>query len=219
MFFNPMGLYFNSKNDSRRVVSYPLTISRDMSTSSIVPRCYVVSFAIFFCGSQMFLNNSLDHSNAKNLHAEVGELQDYLSVGFGASQQHQWHAQVHRYTVLLILVLCRCVGDSGIGMMWQNQLGSTIVDYLMLVALTVDYPPSKEWAALTRMTSMVENCHIETVDSSHIDHVHVVVHNKHYKYLMMKNAHMIVVATSPAVDSLVSLHMTTIALMAHNSHP
>jgi hypothetical protein len=36
-----------------------------------------------------FLNNSLDHSNAKHLHAQVGERQDYLSVGFEASQQHQ----------------------------------------------------------------------------------------------------------------------------------
>jgi hypothetical protein len=69
------------------------------------------------------------------------------------------------------------------------------------------------------MTSMVDNCNIETVDSSHIDHVHVVVHNKHCKYLTIKNTHMIVVVTSPAVDSVVSLHMMTIALMAHNAHP
>lgn len=73
----------------------------------------------------------------------------------------------------------RCVGDSGSGLMGQKQLGSPMVDYLMLVALNVDTLPLKEWAALTLMTSMVENCHIETVDSSHIDHVHVVVHNKH----------------------------------------
>jgi hypothetical protein len=129
------------------------------------------SFAEAIC----FLNNSLDHSNAKNLHAEVGELQDYLSVGFGASQQHQWHAQVFRYTVLLVPVLRRCVGDSGSGLMGKKQLSLPMVDYLMPVALTVDTPPSKDWAALTRMTSMVENCHIETVDSSHIDHVQVCV--------------------------------------------
>jgi hypothetical protein len=69
------------------------------------------------------------------------------------------------------------------------------------------------------MTSMVDNYHIETVDSSYIDHVHVVVHNKHYKYMTMKNSHMIVVSTSPAVDSMVSLHVMTIALMTHNAHP
>jgi hypothetical protein len=61
-------------------------------------------------------NNSLDHSNAKNLHAEDGELQDYLSVGFGDSHQHQWYAQVRRYTVLLVLVLVGCVGDNGSGL-------------------------------------------------------------------------------------------------------
>jgi hypothetical protein len=94
-----------------------------------------------------------------------------------------------------------------------------MVEYLMMVALTVDTPPSKEWAALTRMTSMVENCHIENVDISHIDHVHVVVHNNHWKYLMIKNDHMIVVATSLAVYSLVSLHMMVIAIMVHNAHP
>jgi hypothetical protein len=58
-----------------------------------------------------------------------------------------------------------------------------MVDYLMLVALTVDTTLSQYWAALTRMTYMVENCHIETVESSLIDHVHMVVHNKHYKYI------------------------------------
>jgi hypothetical protein len=52
----------------------------------------LIWIAIFFCGIHMFLNySSLDHSNARHLHAEVGELQDYLSVGFEASQQHQWH--------------------------------------------------------------------------------------------------------------------------------
>jgi hypothetical protein len=98
-------------------------------------------FRDFFAAAICFLNNLLDHSNAKNLHAEVGELQDYLSVGFGASKQHQWHAQVESYTVLIVLVLHGCVGYSGSGLIGQKQLGSPMVDYLMLVALTVDTPP------------------------------------------------------------------------------
>jgi hypothetical protein len=43
----------------------------------------------------------------------------------------------------LFLFFCRCVGDSGSGLMGQNQLGSPMVDYLMLIALTVDIPPLK----------------------------------------------------------------------------
>jgi hypothetical protein len=71
------------------------------------------------------------------------------------------------------------------------------------------------------MASMVDNAHIEcvTVYSSHIDRVHVMVDNAHIDHVMMDNAHIIVVASSPAVDPLVSFHMMKIALMEDNADP
>jgi hypothetical protein len=76
---------------------------------------------------------------------------------------------------------------------------------------------------------MVDNAQIEGVDveSSHFECFHVMVDNAHMMvvdhahmdHTMMDNAHMIVFASSTAVDPLVSLHITMIALVADNDHP